>query len=265
MPAPLHYGRTLHGLASATRRGWCGTVCMAMVAGIGLSGCAGSALDTSMLGPTTAALKLPEAPALPKLELPKPADPVLGTPTEVYERVGRGAVTCWFGANGPLKGTHVYEATADSPHKGGQAEISIREKEVAAPAPPVQPAATTGKQQPATAPAGEPAAASASPTASPTRGAKSFRVSIRPEGEDRANVEAENLKLPEELARRMKGNVEAWSTGKEGCEAGVPVTAEASPSAPAAAPAQPAAAPDTPPPKNNKAIRSERMAGSGQR
>lgn len=255
--------------------------------GLVLGGCAGSAFDTSMLGPTTAALKLPDVPSMPKIDLPKTHEPPVGTPTEVYERVGRGAVTCWFGKSGPLKGTHVYEATADSPHKGGQAEITIREREPA-------PAAAVAASQPAslasrasTPPPAttETAAAAAAASASTPRSIRAFRVSIRPEGEERTAVEAENIKLPEPLAQRMRGNVDAWAAGHQGCEAGVVAEAPAPPAAAGAAPpaagALPAGNPapgrveaggakSTPPAKKSsayeKATRPEaRVANSGTR
>lgn len=207
-----------------------------------LGGCAGSSLDTSMLGPTTAALKLPDAASLPKLELPKMPDPIVGTPTEVYERIGHGAVTCWLGASGPLKGTHLYEANAEPPHKGGQAEIAIRERDETAP---IQ------------------------------RGTRAFRISIRPDGPEKASVETENLKLPEPLAARMKQNVDGWATGKTGCDAGVVAATEAAsvaaPTPPAAAPAPATAAGKTAPAKqpavaNDKATRADaRMATSKPR
>lgn len=210
-------------------------------AGLVLGGCAGSALDTSMLGPTTAALKLPDVPSIPKIDLPKAHEPPVGTPTEVYERVGRGAVTCWFGAKGPLKGTHVYEATADSPHKGGQAEITIRERDLT-PAP----AVADGRPAPAAPGPGKPLAATAetagaAASAATPRSIRAFRVSIRPEGEERTAVETENIKIPDPLAQRMRGNVEAWAAGHEGCEAGVVAEAPPAPAASGAPP--PASAP----------------------
>ncbi len=51
----------------------------------------------------------------------KPA-PRLGSrdrsPTDVYTRIARGALTCWFGAAGPLKGTHIYHAEAAPASQG---------------------------------------------------------------------------------------------------------------------------------------------------
>ena len=52
-----------------------------------------------------------------------------GTPTEVYSLVARGALGCWFGADGPLKSSHVFQAEADPPAKGGAAEIVIHERD----------------------------------------------------------------------------------------------------------------------------------------
>lgn len=127
---------------------------------------------------------LPNLPEIPKIDLPKPPPPVVGTSTEVYERIGRGAKACWFGADGPLKSTHAYEAIAEPPHRGGRAEITIRQLD-------------TGSTNP--------------------RGVKAFRVVIEPSGEDETTVATENLKIPEPIASRMKDSVAAWSIGKHGC------------------------------------------------
>lgn len=142
-----------------------------------LTGCA------SVDGLSTAAL--PSLPAIPKLELPKAAPPVVGSPTEVYERIGRGAMSCWFGVDGPLKGRYIYDATAEPPHKGGRAEINIRERDDSAESP---------------------------------RSVKAFRIRIEASGTEETVVLAENLKLPEPTGARMKERVAAWSTGEQGCD-----------------------------------------------
>jgi hypothetical protein len=128
---------------------------------------------------------LPSLPALPKIALPEAPPPVVGSATEVYERIARGAMACWFGANGFLKSTHIYEATAEPAHKGGKAEILIRALDTAAESP---------------------------------RGVKAFRISILPSGSDETSVIADNLKLPEPIAARMKNSVAAWSIGEQGCD-----------------------------------------------
>lgn len=182
---------------------------VAIVTAAGLAGCAGGTLETAGL-PTPSQLKLPEAPKLSDIELPKASKPVVGTPTEVYERVGRGAVSCWLGAGGPLKGTHIFDAAAEPAHKGGAAEIVIRERDDNAPNP---------------------------------RSVRAYRISIQPGGNDTATVEVENLKLPDALSRQMKSNVEAWSAGEEGCAAGGEVAGAAPAADTTAAAAQPASAP----------------------
>lgn len=144
-----------------------------------LAGCASSG------GLSTAAL--PKLPDLPKVALPEAPPPVVGTATEVYERIGRGAMACWFGANGPLKPTHIYEAEAEPPSKGGKAQIILRERD-------------QGGQNP--------------------RGVKAFQIAIAPapSGEDQTVVQAENFKLPPETAERMKKSVQEWSIGNHGCD-----------------------------------------------
>lgn len=128
---------------------------------------------------------LPSIPALPKIKLPEAAPPVVGSATEVYERIGRGAMACWFGADGILKSTHIYEATAEPASKGGKAEILIRARDNS----------------------------SASP-----RGVKAFQITITPTSEEETSVAAENLKLPEPMATNMKKSVAAWSIGEQGCD-----------------------------------------------
>ena len=88
--------------------------------------------------------------------------------------------------SGPLKGRYIYDAMAEPAHKGGRAEINIRERDDAAPSP---------------------------------RGVKAFRVTIAPTtNSEETSVLAENLKLPEETAGRMKASVAAWSIGQQGCD-----------------------------------------------
>ena len=91
--------------------------CAAMVlAGLLATGCSDSQLK---LPPTTSALGS-DAPSAPKSDDP---------PVEVYARVARGALKCWFGPEGSLKQTHVFHAKADPPSSGGAAEISVHTRE----------------------------------------------------------------------------------------------------------------------------------------
>jgi hypothetical protein len=174
------------------------TIALACGLAAALSGCGGSELSTSTL-------------SLPKIDLLEPADKVVGTPIEVYTRIARGALACWFGASGPLKGTHIYHADAEP--RGGRSEIVIFERD---------------------------------PTAASPRTLKAFRVQIAPEAEQ-VLVASENLKLPEALATAMKADVKRWSVGAIGCSETPSLPAGWAPQAPEAAPAGPPAAKPAPP------------------
>lgn len=119
-----------------------------------------------------------------------PQDLVVGTPTEVYTRIARGVLTCWFGAEGPLKPQYIYHAEAEPASKGGRAEIKIMTRDRAADDP---------------------------------RALRAYRIGILP-SEGSTKVEIENSRLPEPLAAGLKTDVERWSRDIEGCGEG-PVTA----------------------------------------
>lgn len=119
-----------------------------------------------------------------------PQDLVVGTPTEVYTRLARGALTCWFGANGPLKSGYIYHAEAEPASKGGNSEIKIMTRDAAADDP---------------------------------RALRAYRIAILP-SQDKTRVEVENVRLDETLAARLKQDVERWSADEAGCGEG-PVTA----------------------------------------
>jgi hypothetical protein len=143
-----------------------------------LAGCSGSSTLTTADLPSVGAL-----PDLPSLSSFAPKT-VVGTPTEVYTRIARGAVTCWFGATGPLKGDHIYHADAQPQSKGGAAEITIFQKDVAHPDP---------------------------------RALKAYWIGIVPTGEI-PRVEVQNFKIAEPLASRMQADVNRWaSSTNEGC------------------------------------------------
>jgi len=109
---------------------------------------------------------------------------VIGAPTEVYARVARGAMACWFGKDGPLKANYIYHAEAQPPTRGGKALIVIHERD---------------------------------PTSENPRGLRAFRVSIAPSGEV-SSLAIDNLKLPEPLAKSMEADVRRWAAGAIGCE-----------------------------------------------
>lgn len=117
-------------------------------------------------------------------------DRIVGTPTEVYTRVARGVLTCWFGAAGPLKQTHIFHAEAAPASKGGQSQIDIFAKD---------------------------------PTAPDPRALRAYRVVIL-SIDQKTKVEAENIKISEPLASRLNADVMRWASDEAGC-GDAPVTA----------------------------------------
>jgi hypothetical protein len=107
-----------------------------------------------------------------------------GTPTDVYTSLARRALHCWFGADGPLKATHVFYAEAASPEEGGAANILLHERDE-----------TIGDR----------------------RGARAFRIAItREAGSVRVGIT--NLKMPEPIAALMVQDAQTWARGEDGCE-----------------------------------------------
>ena len=145
-----------------------------------LTGCSGGVAPEL---PAAGSLQLPSLPALT-------GSNVVGTPTELYTRIARGAVTCWFGASGPLKGRHIYHADAEPESKGGAAEITIFVKDT-----------------------------SAGPN---PKALKAFQIAIKPTG-GTPELGVENFKIEEPLAARLRADVTRWAAAEEGCGQG-PVT-----------------------------------------
>jgi hypothetical protein len=168
------------------------------VLGLGLcvAGCA-SSNETPLQMP-----ELPSVASISAIGAGTPEHP-LGSATDLYARIGRGAVSCWFGANGPLKLSYIYHAEAEPPSRGGKAEIIIHQREPGQPNP---------------------------------RGAKAYRIAIEPAGET-ATLATENYKLPQAMAKGLNNDVERWSKGETGCASAASVAAWA-PKAPEPAPAE---------------------------
>lgn len=139
------------------------------------------------------------------LTLPPPAQPVAkdestqksevpaetaiiasGSPTDVYALVARGANRCWFGADGPLKPTHVFHAEALSPAQGGAAEMVLHERDE---------------------------------SLRDKRGARAFQVSFTavPAG---ARVAVTSLKMDPQLGGLMTKDVVTWARGGSECQLG---------------------------------------------
>ena len=163
----------------------------ALILAASLGGCAGSGLSLP-------ALPKPEEIATDETKPPDtglqamliPSGRVVGTPTEVYTRLARGVLTCWFGAEGPLKAAYIYHAQADPASKGGRAQIRIMTRDH---------------------------------EASDPRALRAYLIAISP-GEGVTKVEVENRRLPEHLALALKEDVDRWARGEDGCGEG-PVTA----------------------------------------
>ncbi len=182
-----------------------------MVLGIWAGGC-----SSTLEAPSWT---MPDAPKLPTLDsvaaLTAPAEePPAGSATELYTKVARGAVACWFGANGPLKKDYIYHAEADAPSRGGKAEITIHSRDPSNPNP---------------------------------RGPKAYLIKIDPKDEANAVIATENLKMSGPVAAMMSSDVNRWSRGDTAC-AGKSTAAGWTPEAPPA----PALAPAKPDPKKPK-------------
>jgi len=149
-----------------------------VVMGLVVSGCGGQ-LDSNSLA--TGAIEAIPASAL---ALAAGTKTPVGTPTEIYTRIARGALSCWLGGQGELRKTHAFHAVASPRRDGGRSRIIIY-------------------QRPQKAKSGE-------------RGLAAFRILISPQGSS-ALVQAENLKLPKALGERMVLDTQRWAAGEVGC------------------------------------------------
>lgn len=155
------------------------------------AGCSATLPDVSVPAPKSAAAAdagIPSATVALQGGL-LPQDLVAATPTEVYTRVARGVLSCWFGAAGPLKARYIYHAEAEPASKGGASEIKIMTRDAAADDP---------------------------------RALRAYRIVFAP-SDGKTRVEIENVRIPEPLATRLKLDVKRWSRDEVGCED--PVTA----------------------------------------
>ena len=120
---------------------------------------------------------------LPTLPLPSVSAAYAQPPPEIYARIARGALGCWFAPSGPLKRTHIFHADVAPPSDNTGAEIVIHERDDAAQSP---------------------------------RSIRAYRIVIAraPEG---TFVSGENLKLPPALATRMDEDIHRWAKGQAGC------------------------------------------------
>lgn len=148
---------------------------------------AGIVAAASLLAAGCSSDSAPQLPSLPDITgTLSPAKPVVGPPTDIYARIAREAMACWFGPSDPLKAGYIFHGEADPPSRGGKATIIIHERD---------------------------------PSADNPRGLRAFRILILPSG-DTSEVSVENLKLPEPLARTMEQDVHRWAEGAIGCAGG---------------------------------------------
>jgi hypothetical protein len=125
----------------------------------------------------------PSLPSLPQLTGTVTQAPIVGASTEVYERIARGILACWFGTSGPLKIGYVYHADAEPAGKGGNAEIIIHERDRMSDNP---------------------------------KGVRAYRIAITPDGET-TTLLFENYKLPEPMANSIEADARRWGAGAFGC------------------------------------------------
>ncbi len=105
-------------------------------------------------------------------------------PTDAYAAVARGALNCWFGANGPMKRSHVFHGEAAPAAKGGAAEILLQERD---------------------------------PSLADQRGIRAFRATFMPAGAG-TQVGIAHLKVDPAVATALTRDVETWARGEAGCQ-----------------------------------------------
>lgn len=153
-----------------------------------LPGCAGNGPELQSLNLQPSGQNAPTVAALPGGETSagKIVPGATGSATEIYSRLARGAMSCWFATGGPLKKDYIFHATADAPSRGGKAEIVIHKRD---------------------------------PTQPNPRGPKAYLVSIEPTGEASATLTVENRKMTDAYASAMTNDISRWAKGTDGCAA----------------------------------------------
>jgi hypothetical protein len=110
-----------------------------------------------------------------------------GSPIDIYAQLARGILNCWFGADGPLKRSHIFHAEAESATAGGAAEIVLQERDI---------------------------------TLRDQRGVRAYRIQITNDAAG-ARVVATSLKMDLQRAKVMAKDVEVWAKGGSGCQLAV--------------------------------------------
>lgn len=154
---------------------------------IAVTGCSGGGAQLpSLTAPTLPTLTAtsPSASEAPPPPGESPPASIDVSATELYTRVARGAMSCWFSGAAPLKKDYIYHADADAPSRGGKALIVVHVRDA---------------------------------TQSNPRGVKAYRITIDPAGAAAATIKTENMKMPEAVAAGMTSDVDRWSRGEQGC------------------------------------------------
>lgn len=184
LPSTLRGTAILSGTSAPMMRHWrTALVCSSLLAIAG--GC--SSQQSLLPQPGTNPPAIETGTAAVQLSDHGPADAsfvVSGEPTEIYAVVARGALGCWMGADGPLKRSHIFQAEAAPPVRGGAAEISLHERDANLP---------------------------------DQRGVRAFRVSLsQTAGGTRVVVAAP--KIQADFAQAMIRDVQAWAGHGQGCQ-----------------------------------------------
>jgi hypothetical protein len=115
-------------------------------------------------------------------------------PVEIYSRIARGALGCWFRNDGAFKKSYIFNAEVASNTEA--AEIVIHERDANAPSP---------------------------------RSLRAMRIAITPTGQG-SQVAVENLKFPEPVGREMTDEIARWAEGQQSCKSpGGPTLTSADP------------------------------------
>lgn len=109
-------------------------------------------------------------------------------PVDVYSRVARGALKCWFGSAGSLKKSHVFHAKTDPPSAGGAAQIVVHTRD----------------------------AETLQPGQAGYAALRAFQISISPAAGG-SLVETQNVRFPEPQGLDMTKDVARWVGGSDGC------------------------------------------------
>jgi hypothetical protein len=112
-----------------------------------------------------------------------PAGRIAAPVPEVYTRIARPALACWFGPGGALKPTHVFQADLEPADRGGRSEVAIHERQ-------------TGGET--------------------LIGRRVLRIALEP-SDTSTELTIENFRLPDPLFQRLRADLARWIEGATDC------------------------------------------------